>query len=231
MFQIYTTFYCRINEPSYIKHLKLDILAAIADETNAYDIATELTEYVNDIDEKLARKAIRTVGKIALEVNCAARRGHGTTLHMSCLATAAAWIDLAGYNLLTPICTSFIAVHAVPSALCCMAINARSGVCLKVQDVPGLVERLLGFLDIGKDFVTAETIVQVKDLARKYPDIAEVCVGSISNISLEVCLALSIQNECMAASALCHARLASQQALFLFTGLLAAGTLEAIVQG
>ena len=66
--QIYTTFYCRINEPSYIKFLKLDILAAIADETNAYDIATELTEYVNDIDEKLARKAIRTVGKIALEV-------------------------------------------------------------------------------------------------------------------------------------------------------------------
>ena len=48
--------------------MKLDILAAIADETNAYDIATELTEYVNDIDEKLARKAIRTVGKIALEV-------------------------------------------------------------------------------------------------------------------------------------------------------------------
>ena len=66
--QIYTTFYCRINEPSYIKHLKLDILAAIADETNAYDIATELTEYVNDIDEKLARKAIKTVGQIALEV-------------------------------------------------------------------------------------------------------------------------------------------------------------------
>ena len=69
--QIYTTFYCRINEPSYIKFLKLDILAAIADETNAYDIATELTEYVNDIDEKLAKKAIRTVGKIALEARLA----------------------------------------------------------------------------------------------------------------------------------------------------------------
>jgi len=102
--QIYTTFYSRINEPSYIKHLKLDILAAIADETNAYDIATELTEYVNDIDEKLARKAIRTVGKIALEVNCAARKGHGKTLCMSCLATAAVWTHLAGYNSLNPIC-------------------------------------------------------------------------------------------------------------------------------
>ena len=119
MFQIYTTFYCRINEPSYIKHLKLDILAAIADETNAYDIATELTEYVNDIDEKLARKAIRTVGKIALEVNHAARMWHGTTLRMSCLATAAVWTYLAGHNLLKPIHTmhSGCLLHT-----CCMAI-------------------------------------------------------------------------------------------------------------
>ncbi len=128
MFQIYTTFYCRINEPSYIKHLKLDILAAIADETNAYDIATELTEYVNDIDEKLARKAIRTVGKIALEVNCAARRGHGTALHMACLATAVVWIDSPEYNWSNPICTSFIAILAASSTLCCMAINVRSAV-------------------------------------------------------------------------------------------------------
>ena len=64
--------------------------------------------------------------------------------------------------------------------------NVSSVLVVQVQDVPGLVERLLGFLDIGKDFVTAETIVQVKDLARKYPDIAEVCVASVSNISLEV---------------------------------------------
>ena len=69
----------------------------------------------------------------------------------------------------------------------------------QVQDVPGLVERLLGFLDIGKDFVTAETIVQVKDLARKYPDIAEVCVGSISSISLEVHLPVSLLTQCVTA--------------------------------
>ena len=97
--------------------------------------------------------------------------------------------------------------------------------------MPGLVERLLGFLDIGKDFVTAETIVQVKDLARKYPDIAEVCVGSISNISLEVCLALHVHNVCIAASAQCHSFLATQQALVLFTEWLSAGTYAAIIQG
>lgn len=67
--QIYTTFYCRQNEPSYIKSLKLDILATIADETNAFEIATELTEYVNDIDEQLARDAVKAVGRIAIEAS------------------------------------------------------------------------------------------------------------------------------------------------------------------
>ena len=67
--QIFQTFFCRMNEPSYIKHTKLEILAALADQSNAYDIVTELTEYVNDIDEKLARRAIQAVGQIALSVN------------------------------------------------------------------------------------------------------------------------------------------------------------------
>lgn len=66
--QIYTTFFCRHNEPSYIKQIKLEILTCIADENNAYDIVTELTEYVSDIDERLARDAVRAVGRIALEV-------------------------------------------------------------------------------------------------------------------------------------------------------------------
>lgn len=54
---------------------------------------------------------------------------------------------------------------------------------LQVSEVPGIIERLLGFLEIGKDFVTAETVIQIKDLMRRYPDAAEVCVGSVANIS------------------------------------------------
>ena len=66
--QIYSTFFCRMNDPSYIKDLKLQILSAVADESNAYDIVTELTEYVADIDEHQSREAVRAVGRIALEV-------------------------------------------------------------------------------------------------------------------------------------------------------------------
>lgn len=52
-----------------------------------------------------------------------------------------------------------------------------------MQDAAGIVERLLGFLEIGKPHVTAESLIQIKDLLRRYPDIADVCISSISFIS------------------------------------------------
>jgi len=35
-----------------------------------------------------------------------------------------------------------------------------------VQDVEGVVERLLGFLDTGKPFVTAEAVIQARPGSR-----------------------------------------------------------------
>ncbi len=59
-----------MNDPSYVKDLKLQLLSAVADESNAYEIVTELTEYVADIDEHQSREAVRAVGRIALEARC-----------------------------------------------------------------------------------------------------------------------------------------------------------------
>lgn len=57
---------------------------------------------------------------------------------------------------------------------------------MQVQDVGGIVERLLGFLETGKSFVTAEAVIQIKDLLRRYPSIAEACLASVSSIAPEV---------------------------------------------
>ena len=48
------------------------------------------------------------------------------------------------------------------------------------------MERLLGFLEVGKPHVTAETMIQIKDLLRRYPDIAAACISSIAAVNLEV---------------------------------------------
>ena len=52
----------------YVKKLKMEILAAIATNSNAYDIITELTEYARDISPTMGREAVRAVGRIALSV-------------------------------------------------------------------------------------------------------------------------------------------------------------------
>lgn len=46
----------------------------------------------------------------------------------------------------------------------------------QVPDVSGIVERLLVFLDSNSEDVVAEALVQMKDLLRRYPDMAEVRV-------------------------------------------------------
>ncbi|XP_034682475.1 beta-adaptin-like protein A [Vitis riparia] len=115
----YKHFYCQYNEPSYVKKLKLEMLTAVANESNTYEIVTELCEYAANVDIPIARESIRAVGKIALQQ----------------------------------------------------------------YDVNAIVDRLLQFLEMEKDYVTAETLVLVKDLLRKYPQWSHDCIAVVGNIS------------------------------------------------
>lgn len=54
------------------------------------------------------------------------------------------------------------------------AVKAVGRIALTVSDVNGIVERLLVFLESGYDHIIAETLVQLKDLLRRYPDLGEV---------------------------------------------------------
>ncbi|XP_021735609.1 beta-adaptin-like protein A [Chenopodium quinoa] len=115
----YKHFYCHYNEPSYVKKLKLEMLTAVANEDNTYEIVTELCEYVANVDIPIARESIRAVGKIALQQ----------------------------------------------------------------YDVNAIVDRLLQFLEMEKDYVTAETLVLIKDLLRKYPQWSHDCIAVVGSIS------------------------------------------------
>lgn len=115
----YKHLYCQYNEPFYVKKLKLEMLTAVANESNTYEIVTELCEYAANVDIPIARESIRAVGKIALQQ----------------------------------------------------------------YDVNAIVDRLLQFLEMEKDYVTAETLVLVKDLLRKYPQWSHDCIAVIGNIS------------------------------------------------
>lgn len=67
-------FYCKYNDPSYIKVEKLEIISTIVKSDTLGTTLDELQEYCNDIDVQFSRKAIRTLAQIALKYENAANK-------------------------------------------------------------------------------------------------------------------------------------------------------------
>jgi AP-4 complex subunit beta-1 len=59
-------FFCKMEEYSYIKDIKIEIMSYIACELNMRDIINELSEYVTDVDVDFAKKAVECIGKIVV---------------------------------------------------------------------------------------------------------------------------------------------------------------------
>ncbi|GFE54117.1 HEAT repeat-containing protein [Babesia ovis] len=63
----YEMFFFRYDDPSYIKHVKLNILVVIACEDNASEILNDLNEYMSDTNHDIAAKSVKAMGIIALK--------------------------------------------------------------------------------------------------------------------------------------------------------------------
>ena len=64
----YKHFYCRYNDPSCVKLLKLEILTATATPANCAEVVEEVAEYVTDPDTTVARAAVSSIGKVGVKV-------------------------------------------------------------------------------------------------------------------------------------------------------------------
>ncbi|EGW32654.1 uncharacterized protein SPAPADRAFT_139198 [Spathaspora passalidarum NRRL Y-27907] len=65
-------FYCRFDDPIYVKDTKLEIIYLLANESNVGSVLRELEEYATEIDVPMARKAIRAFGNLAIKLENAA---------------------------------------------------------------------------------------------------------------------------------------------------------------
>ena len=67
-------FFCKYNDPSYVKVQKLDIITANTTAANASLVLDELAEYCDAIDIGFVKKAVACIGDIALKLESCARR-------------------------------------------------------------------------------------------------------------------------------------------------------------
>ncbi|KAA6414908.1 MAG: ap-2 complex subunit beta [Lasallia pustulata] len=66
-------FFCKYNDPIYVKVTKLELIFMLATEKNIIEVLTELREYATEIDVHFVRKSVRAIGKLAIKIEPAAQ--------------------------------------------------------------------------------------------------------------------------------------------------------------
>ncbi|KAK3625243.1 hypothetical protein LTR56_020504 [Elasticomyces elasticus] len=66
-------FFCKYNDPIYVKVTKLELIFMLASEKNIKEVLTELREYATEIDVHFVRKSVRAIGKLAIKIEPAAK--------------------------------------------------------------------------------------------------------------------------------------------------------------
>lgn len=65
-------FFCKYNDPVYVKLAKLEIMYRLTREENVSEVLTELKEYASEVDVDFVRKAVRSIGRLAIKIGTAA---------------------------------------------------------------------------------------------------------------------------------------------------------------
>ncbi|CAG8578515.1 11347_t:CDS:1 [Ambispora leptoticha] len=67
-------FFCKYNDPIYVKLAKLEIMFRLANATNVDQVLSELKEYATEVDVDFVRKAVRSIGRLAVKIEQTADR-------------------------------------------------------------------------------------------------------------------------------------------------------------
>ena len=67
-------FFCKYNDPIYVKMEKLEIIIRLASERNIDQVLLEFKEYATEVDVDFVRKSVRAIGRCAIKLEKAAER-------------------------------------------------------------------------------------------------------------------------------------------------------------
>ncbi|PGH31187.1 hypothetical protein GX50_06019 [[Emmonsia] crescens] len=75
-------FFCKYNDPPYVKFQKLDIMVRIGNERNVDQLLAELKEYALEVDMDFVRRAVRAIGQTAIKIETATEKCVATLLDL-----------------------------------------------------------------------------------------------------------------------------------------------------
>ena len=67
-------FFCKYNDPPYVKLQKLEIMVRIANEKNFEQLLSELKEYAVEVDMDFVKRAVKAIGQVAIKIEAASEK-------------------------------------------------------------------------------------------------------------------------------------------------------------
>lgn len=67
-------FFCKYNDPIYVKLEKLEIMIKLCTEDNIDTVLMEFKEYASEVDVEFVRRSVRAIGRCAIKLHRAAQR-------------------------------------------------------------------------------------------------------------------------------------------------------------
>jgi vesicle coat complex subunit len=75
-------FFCKYNDPPYLKMQKLEIMVRIANDKNVDQLLGELKEYAMEVDMDFVRRAVKAIGQVAIKIESASEKCVNTLLDL-----------------------------------------------------------------------------------------------------------------------------------------------------
>ncbi|KAI5363813.1 putative clathrin/coatomer adaptor, adaptin-like, armadillo-like helical, AP complex subunit beta [Septoria linicola] len=75
-------FFCKYNDPPYLKLQKLEVMVRIANSSNVDQLLAELKEYAVEVDVDFVRKAVRAIGQVAIKIEECAEKAVNVLLEL-----------------------------------------------------------------------------------------------------------------------------------------------------
>jgi len=75
-------FFCKYNDPPYVKLQKLEIMVRIANDKNVDQLLAELKEYALEVDMDFVRRSVKAIGQVAIKIESASEKCVNTLLDL-----------------------------------------------------------------------------------------------------------------------------------------------------
>ena len=159
-------FFCKYNDPPYLKLQKIEIMVRISNERNTDQLLAELKEYAMEVDMDFVRRAVRAIGQVAIKIEGATEKSVNTLLDL--IATKVHYVVQEAIVVIKDIFRKYPGYEGIIPTLCqCIdeldEPNARSAIIWIIgeyaEKINNAGEVLAGFVDgFNEEFAQVRSI-------------------------------------------------------------------------